>query len=171
VTICTLTYTADTVRRADRTFFWRKFTTPLGLLYVLGGLGSLTCIWLVYSKAGPTWVVGLLGFVAFTNLLFQLMFYLRAPRAFGLLLDNTANPAAEVETSPEGIHVSFGRNAWMRPWPTFKYIWFYDDFVILVSSPPIMPNCWVLPSRGMSSQMLLELKSAVTHLMDRAVGG
>ena len=157
---CTLEYSVDVSRRAFRTYFWRRFKTPLGALY----LGSFPIIiggiWLAYCLNGPDGFVGAFGLLLFMNLVIQLSYYFSVPKAFVKRLSDPVNRTAEVETSAEGVHIAFGRSAALLKWSTFKQIWLYDDFVILAVRPPLLLRFTFLPAAGMSVEMRRDLEAA-----------
>jgi hypothetical protein len=144
-----------------RTFFWRKFATPLGALYLLSFPLITATIWFVWSSSGPNWFVGMFGFILCMNILFQVMGYFLVPRVFARRAVDSATRIAEVESSAHGIRISHGGNTSTTPWSTFTNIWLYDNFVILVKWPALsLMQFVVLPSDGMSSQMRLDLEAA-----------
>jgi hypothetical protein len=161
VTTCTLTDSAPVARQAVRTFFWRKFASPLGAFYLLSFPLIIGAIWFVWSHEGPDWFVGMFGFVLFMNLLFQLLGYFLVPRIFARRALDPSARIAEVETSANGIRISRGGNTLMMPWSRFINIWLYDNFVVLVRKPPLsLAQLVVLPADGMSPQMRLDLIAA-----------
>jgi hypothetical protein len=135
-----------------RTFFWRKFASPLGAFYLLSFPLLTGAIWFVWSTSGPNWFVGMFGFVLYMNLLFQILGYFLVPRVFARGALDPATRIAEVETSANGIRISRGGNTSMMPWTSFTNIWLYDNFVILARRPPVsLMQFVVLPADGMSS--------------------
>jgi hypothetical protein len=144
-----------------RTYFWRKFASRLGALFLLSLLLMTAAVWFVWSTAGPNWFVGMFGLALYMNVLFQVMGYFFVPRVFARAAQDPATRIAEVETSAHGVRISRGGNTVTTPWPSFTKIWLYDDFVLLVRKPALsLMQFVVLPSDGMDSQMRLDLLAA-----------
>ena len=115
-TTCSLEYSADVARHAVRAYFWRRFKTLYGALY-LGSFPILIgAIWVAYSLNGPDWFVGAFGLLLMMNLIIQSTYYFSAPRASARRLSDPTNRTAEVESSAEGVRIVFGRNAALLKW-------------------------------------------------------
>jgi hypothetical protein len=156
---CTITYSADISRRAVRTFFWRRFKTPLGVSFLLSLPVMAGALWFVYSIDGANWFIGMIGFLLFMNLLIQSSYYFSLPKAFVRRLSDPTMRTAEVETSPKGVRIVFGPNATLLTWERFKHIWLYDDFVIMAVKPPLMPFTF-LPTDGMTPEVRRDIQAA-----------
>lgn len=118
-------------------------------------------IWFVWSTTGPNWFVGMIGFVLYMNLLFQIVGYFLVPRIFARRALDPATRIADVQTSANGVRISRGGNTLTMPWSRFTNIWLYDDFVILVQRPALsLMQFVVLPAEGMSAQMRNDLIAA-----------
>jgi hypothetical protein len=159
VATSTLTYSADVVRRAARTFFRRRLGTLFGAQY----LGSFPLMggfaWSVYSIAGANWVVGAIGLLLTMNLMIQVNYYVFFPRIFAKLLSDPAARTIEVETFPDGIRIVSGRNAALLTWAKYKHIWIYDAFIIMAKKPPLGPF-HVIPTEGMTPEVRHDLEAA-----------
>ena len=155
----TLTYSADVVRRACRTFLQRRLGTLFGATYLASFPLITAFVWYVYSIAGANWVVGAAGLLLIMNLMVQLNYYVFFPRAFAKVLSDPAACTIEVETSPDGIRIVSGRNATLLTWTRYKYIWIYDEFIILARSPPLIPFT-LIPTKGMSPEVRHDLEAA-----------
>lgn len=161
MTTSTLTYSEPLVRRAVRRYFWRKFASLIGALFLLSLVLMTAAVGFVWSTAGANWFVGMIGFVLYMNVLFQAMGYFLVPRVFARAALNPATRTAEVETSAQGIRITRGGNTTTSPWSNFTKIWLYDDCVLLVRKPSLsLMQFVVLPGDGMDSQMRLELLAA-----------
>ena len=156
---CTITYSEAVARRAVHAFFWRRFKTPLGALYLLSLPLLIAIIVFVYSVDGPNWFVGAFGLILVMNVLIQGTFYFSLPKAFARRLLDPANRTADVETSSEGVRVASGRSAAVLAWAKFPYVWIYEDFVILAAKPPLMRFTF-LPTDGMTPDVRRDLETA-----------
>ena len=156
---CTLTYSTDVARRAARTYFWRRFKTPLGVSFLFSLPVTAGFIWFIYSTEGANWFVGAFGLLIVMNLIIQGSYYFSLPKAFARRLSDPSLRTAEVETSSKGIRVLSGPNSALLPWKSFKHIWFYHDFVILAVRPPLMRFTF-LPTDGMTPEVRLDLDAA-----------
>ena len=156
---CTITYSADIAHRAARMFFWRRFKTPLGVSFLMSLPAMAGAMWLVYTVDGANWFIGVTGVVLFLNLIIQSSYYFTLPKAFALRLSDPTLRNAEIETSPQGVRVVSGPHANLLTWERFKYIWIYDDFVILAVKPPFMPFIF-LPTRGMTPEVLRDIRAS-----------
>jgi hypothetical protein len=159
VATSTLTYSADVVRRATRTFFRRRLGTLFGAQY----LGSFPLMggfaWYAYSIAGANWVVGAIGLLLIVNLMIQINYYVLFPRAFAKRLSDPAARTIEVETSPDGMRIVSGPNATLVTWARYKHIWIYKEFIILARSPPLVPFT-IIPAEGMTPEVRRDLEAA-----------
>lgn len=156
---CTVTWSANVARRAIRKYFWRRFMTPFGLLYLASFPLLIGGIWVVYSMAGANWFVGAFGLVLVMNVIIQGTYYFVLPRAYVKRLSDPARQTAEVETSADGIRVAMGRSAAFRKWSAFKYVWIYDDFVILAKGWLSMGFVFI-PTQGISPEVRGDLEAA-----------
>lgn len=79
---CTVTYSIEVARRAVRTYFWRRFKTPLGLgfLFFIPLMAGLICF--VYLTEGDNWIVGAIGLLIALNILIQGTVYLSFQKLF-----------------------------------------------------------------------------------------
>ena len=156
---CTITYSADTTRRAVRTFFWQRFKTPLGVSFLFSLPAMAGAMWFVYSIDGANWFIGAIGFLLSMNLIIQSSYYFTLPKAFARRLSDPTFRTAEVETSSKGVRVVSGPNATLLTWERFKHIWLYDDFVIFAVKPPLMRFTF-LPTQGMTPEVRRDIQAA-----------
>ena len=156
---CNVTYSEGVVRRAVRTFFWRRFKTPLGVLYLGSFPILLGAIGFAYSIDGPNWFVGAVGLLLVLNIIIQATPYFVLPKAFAKRIADPAKRSAEVETSTEGVRVTNGPNAALLPWKRFKYIWVYDQYIILAVRPPMLMFV-IIPTEGMTSDVRRDFEEA-----------
>jgi hypothetical protein len=157
---CTVQYSADVAVRAIRTYFWRKFRTPFGAFYLGSYPLIIGMIAFTYYMQGANWFVGAFGSLVFFNLLMQWSNWFTLPRAIAKRLTDPANRTAEVTTSAEGIRIAIGQAASFVKWAMIKYIWFYDDFVILALKPPLLMRSIHLPTAGMTPELRRDLAAA-----------
>ncbi len=157
---CTLTYAPEVARRAARTYFWRKFKTPFGALYLASIPLMIGAIAFIYYMQGPNWFVGAFGLFLFFNLLMQWAYYFTLPKALAKRLVDPATRTAEVTTSPEGVRIVIGPNASLLTGARFKRIWLYDDFVILAVNSPLQMGFTYLPTAGMTPEVRRDLEAA-----------
>jgi hypothetical protein len=155
----TLTYSADVVRRGSRTFLRRRLGTLFGASYLASFPLITAFAWYVYSIAGANWVVGAAGLLLMMNVMLQVNYYVFFPRVFAKVLSDPAARAIEVETSPDGIRIVSGRNATLLTWARYKYIWIYDEFIILARRPPLFPFT-LIPTKGMTPEVRHDLEVA-----------
>jgi hypothetical protein len=105
---CSIAYSPNAAERAARQFFWRKWRTPFGILFfsslVIVSAGLIAWIYWV----GPDWFAGMLGTLLVANLIIQWGWYSRFPKA--LARSATERKTAELETTDEGVRLSFGQN-------------------------------------------------------------
>jgi hypothetical protein len=160
---CTLTYSTEVARRAFRTYFWKRFSTPLGLFYLFSFPLIIGAVWFAYSFDGANWFVGAFGLAILMNLSLQGIYYYACyfafPKAFARRLSDPMARTAEVETSLEGIRILSGPNAALLTWARFKYIWLYDDFVLMAAKPPMFP-VFFIPTNGMTPEVHRDLEAA-----------
>ena len=156
---CNVTYSESVTRRAVHTFFWRRFKTPLGALYLGSFPILLGAIGFAYSIDGPNWFVGAMGFLLVMNLIIQVTSYFALPKAFVKRISDPTRRNAEIETSAEGVRVTNGPNALLLPWKMFKYIWVYDQYVILAVRPPMLTFV-TIPTEGMTSDVRRDFEEA-----------
>ena len=156
---CTLTYSADVAHRAVRTYFWRRFKTPLGVSFLFSIPLMAAMIWLVYSIDGANWFVGAFGLLIVMNIFIHVSYYYSLPKAFIKRLSDPSLRTADVETSSKGIRVLSRPNSALLTWERFKHIWLYDDFVILAVRPPLMRFTF-LPTDGMTLEVRRDLEAA-----------
>jgi hypothetical protein len=156
--VCTVTYSAAVARRAYRTFFWRKFRTPLGLFYLLSLPTNLALLIFIYLFLGTTWVLGAFGVLFFGNLYLQAVAYFLMPRAIARAAVKLNS--AEIETTSGGFRVSNGPNVTFLDWARFKYVWVYPDFVILVIKPELLFRFAYVPAIGMSPEARKDFEDA-----------
>jgi hypothetical protein len=157
---CTVTYSPEVARRAARTYFWRKFKTLFGALYLASVPLMIGAIAFIYHMQGANWFVGAFGLLLFFNLLMEWTYYFSLPRALARRLADPANRTAEVTTSADGVRIAIGPNASLLKWARFKHVWLYDDFVILAVMPPLMTGFVYLPTAGMTPEVRRDLESA-----------
>jgi len=157
---CTVTYTPEVARHAARAYFWRKFKTPLGVLYLASIPFLIGAVAFIYYMQGANWFVGAFGLLLFSNLLMQWFYYFKLPQALARRLVDPANRTAEVTTSEDGIRVAIGPNASLLKWTMFKRIWLYDDFAILAVNPPLAMRFTYLPTEGMTPEVRRDLEAA-----------
>jgi hypothetical protein len=155
----TITYSEDTARRAARTYFWRRFRTPLGVSFLLGFPVMAGMLWYMYSMAGANWIIGAIGLLFFMNLIIESSYYVFLPSAFVRRLSDPTMRTSEVETSSKGVRVVTGPNATLLTWQRYKYIWLYDDFVLLAMKPPFMLFTY-LPTEGMTPEVRRDIQDA-----------
>jgi hypothetical protein len=155
---CTVTYSPDIARRAYRTFFWRKFSTPLGILYLLSLPICLASLTFVYLYMGTNWVFGALAVVFVGNLYIQILSYFAVPRAIArvAIKFNTAT----IETAIDGFRLSAGQYVSFLEWTRFKYVWPYQDFMVLVPKPALLFRFGYVPALGMSDEVRRDFEAA-----------
>jgi hypothetical protein len=156
--VCTVTYSAEVARRAYRTFFWRKFSTPLGLFYLLSLPINLALLVFVYLFMGTNWVLGAFGVLFIGTLYIQAVAYFAMPRAMARAAVKLN--AAEIETTSKGFRASIGPNVSFLDWARFKYVWVYPDFVILVGKPELLFRFAYVPAIGMSAEARRDFEDA-----------
>lgn len=156
---CTVTYSPDVVKRAVRTYFWRRFVTPWGLLYLLSFPPLIGAICWVYYMQGANWFVGAFGALVAMNLMIQSTYYFLLPKAYAKGVAKMENQNAKIEVSGDGLRISSNRSASFRKWTAFKYVWPYKDFIILVISAMSIRFVF-LPTDGMSDEVYDKLLEA-----------
>lgn len=120
---------------------------------------SAWCHLVRVSIDGPNWFVGAMGFLIVMNLIIQGTPYFALPKAFAKRISDPAKRNAEIETSTEDVRVTNGPNAALLPWKRFKYIWMYDQYIILAIRPP-MQQFVILPTDGMTSDVRRDFEEA-----------
>ena len=149
---CTVTSSPDIARRAAKTFFWRKFRTPVGVLFALSPPIVLAFSVFLYFYEGANWAVGAFGTLFTFNVIIQASYYFTLPRALAKRLSDPAKRSISVETSREGVRLSYGPNAALLPWKRYKFVWLYPDFIIL-SVQPAFSAFVIVPTDGMTSDV------------------
>jgi hypothetical protein len=140
----------------------------MGALY-LGGLPVILGLVLIgYALKGPNWFVGAFGFLLLFALIMEFFYYFGIPRAHGKRLSDPSNRTATVETSIEGAQVSMGRNSGFVKWSAFKYVWYYDDFIIFANRPPYF-LFFYLPTAGMTPEARRDIENADAIVMSRSL--
>jgi hypothetical protein len=157
VATCTVQYSADVARRAGRAYFWRKFRTPFGALYLVSVPLVLSAILFIYYTEGANWFAGAFGLLLFFNLLMQWASYSSFPKALARL---AANQTAEVATSADGVRLTIGPNSSLLKWASFKRIWLYEDFIILAVNPPFVMRFTYVPTAGMTQEVRSDFERA-----------
>lgn len=159
---CSIEYSPEVAERAARQFFWRKWRTPFGMLFFssLIIVGAALIAWVCW--VGPDWFAGMLGTLLVANLIIQWGWYSRFPKA--LARSVTERKAAELETTNEGMRLSFGQNTNFTPWSKFFTIWIYDEFILLRLGKSQLGSLFIhIPTRGMTP----EVRSAFEGARDR----
>jgi hypothetical protein len=156
---CTVRYSPDIARRAARTYFWRRFKTPLGVSFLLAFPIMAAMLWYMYSLAGANWGIGAFGLLFFVNLIIESSYYVFLPSAFARRLSDPAMRTSEVEISSKAMRVVTGPNATLLTWQKYRHIWLYDDFVLLAMKPPFMLFTY-LPTAGMTPEVRRDLQAA-----------
>ena len=95
--LCTITYSPSVAERAARRFFWRKWRTPFGIVFlsafVICSVGLIAWIrWI-----GLDWFAGMLGTLLAMNLMIQWARYSQIPKALARFA--TERKTAELETT------------------------------------------------------------------------
>jgi hypothetical protein len=163
---CAITYSPDVAVQAARAFFWRKFRTKFGAVY-LASFVLIAGFMMVYAQYfGFDWLVGMLGTILAFNVILQLASYFAVPRAMARLASDRARDGADVEATAEWLKVASGQRINTFPWSTFKHVWVYDDFMLLVLGEPLANRFFHVPTAGMSNEIRSEFEAAAA----RAVG-
>jgi hypothetical protein len=163
---CTVNYSEDVVRRAVRAYFWRRFKTPLGLVFLSSFVAIAGFIWIVYSIHGANWMIGAFGSIICLYFVIEAFYYFSLPKAAAKRVSEPNYRTAQVETSRKGIRVVRGPNALLLRWDRYKHIWLYDDFVLLAVLPPLMIPFMYLPTDGMSPDVRRDLEAAKVGFTD-----
>ena len=85
--------------------------------------------------------------------------YFAFPNAFARRMADLMARTGEVETSLEGIRIVSGPNAALLTWMMFKYIWFYDGFVLMAVKPPMFPVIFI-PTDEMTPEVRRDIEAA-----------
>jgi hypothetical protein len=157
--VCTVIYSAEVARRAGRTFFWKKFGTPFGILYAISLPLMLIFLIFVYHNVGTNWIFGAFGVLFVGNVYIQALTYFAVPRTMARLAAKLST--AEIETSDKGFKASIGPNVSFVEWNRFRYVWSYPDFVILVLKPALLFRFAYLPALGMSLEVRKDFEAAI----------
>ena len=156
---CTVHYSPDTARRAARTYFWRRFKTPLGMFSLSAFAIMAGALWYLYSLAGANWGIGAFGLLFFMNLIVETSYFVFLPSAFARRLSDPTMRTSEVETSSKGVRVVTGPNATLLTWERYRHIWLYDDFVLLAMKPPLMLFTYI-PTASMTPKVRSDIQAA-----------
>ena len=160
---CAITYSPDVAVEAARAFFWRKFRTKFGALY-LASIVLIPGFMIAYAHyVGFDWLVGMLGTILAFNVILQLASYFAVPRALARLALVRARERADIEATAEWLKVASGQSINTFPWSTFKHVWVYDDFMLLVLGEPLANRFVHVPTAGMSNEVPSEFKAAAAR--------
>ncbi len=71
--------------------------------------------------------------------------------------NGTKNPLS-LETTNEGMRLSFGQNTNFTPWSKYSAIWIYDEFILLRLGKSQLGSLFVhIPTRGMTPDVRVRL--------------
>jgi hypothetical protein len=161
VAVCTVTYSAEVARSAAHAFFWRKFKTPEGVLYLISLPLVLASVFLIYLYEGPNWAVGAFGLLLVMNVMLQITAYFSVPRALVRRLTDPARRTLTIETLSDGFKAEAARSTTLLPWANLRYIWFYKDFILLVPPFPVLRATFVVvPTNGMTPEVMRDFETA-----------
>jgi hypothetical protein len=161
---CTIIYSPDVARRAGRIFFWRKWTTKFGLLF-LSSLVIMTvtlAIWVTWVD--PDWFVGAFGMLLALNLILLGTSYFAIPRALARIASDPSRNTATIETTDDGVKISLAENVVFLTWKEISFIWVYDDFVLLVLGKMTVSRFIHIPTKGMTAEVQSAFVSAPNRL-------
>lgn len=163
VASCSITYSSAVAERAARQFFWLRWRTPFGILFfssiviVTGVLIAWICF------VGPDWFAGMLGTLLAANLLIHWTWYSRFPKALARSI--AERKSAELETTGEGMRLSFGQNTNFTPWSRFSAIWIYDEFILLRLGKSQWGSLFIhIPTRDMTPEVRSTFEGARDRL-------
>jgi hypothetical protein len=159
-------YSPEVAANAARAFFWRKFRTKVGALY-LSSFVLIPAVMFMYAHyVGVDWIIGVLGTILFFNLVIQAAYYFALPKALAKLARTLARDGVVIDATADGLKASSGQNVNSFPWDVFKHIWTYDSFVILVIGEPLANKFLHIPIDGMTA----DVRAAIESVAKRAVG-
>jgi hypothetical protein len=158
-------YSPEVAADAARAFFWRKFRTKVGALY-LSSFVLIPAIMFMYAHyVGFDWFIGVFGTILFFNLVIQAAYYFALPKALAKLATTLARDGVVIDATADGLKVSSGQNVNSFPWDVFKHVWIYDRFLILVIGIPLANRFLHIPLEGMTA----EVRAAFESVAHRAV--
>jgi hypothetical protein len=161
VAISTVSYSAEVTHQAARTYFWRRFKSPLGVMYLISLPLVLALVIFTYSYEGANWAVGVFGFLLVMNVMLQGSLYFSQPRAVSRLLSDPSRQTLTLETLEDGFKAEAGRNTTFFPWTKLRHIWLYRDFILLVPAHPmLLSRFWIIPTAGMSAEVWSDFEKA-----------
>jgi hypothetical protein len=154
VSTCNVTYTPEVIRDGTRTFYWRRFKTPGGILYLLSIPVLITAICFIYLFDGANWFVGAFGLLLVMNLIVQGTTYFSLPRVLASRFSDPSRRTIAIETLPDGFRSHGDRSVTFFPWSNLRYIWLYGEFILLVPPHPALRAAFVLvPTEGMTPEV------------------
>ena len=147
-------YDEAMVRRAVRTFVWRRFVLGEKVLWVLAGAMLLLCAWLI-AQGDRSWLAIVTGAAGLLPLLFVLVGWFAHLRASLGRLRAMPVPEAEFAFDDQGFRATSGLGDMRLPWSSVAEAWVRQEFWMFI----IAPNQFVtLPTQNIPPKTLDQLR-------------
>jgi len=148
-------YNEATLRKAVRTFVWRRFVLEQKLMWAAAGVMLLLCVWLLVRR-DRSWLVMVTGAAALLPLLLVLVGWCAHLYAKLHSFRSMPEPEAEFAFDAQGYRATSGLGEMGLPWSSVTEAWARPDFWMLI----IASNQFVtLPTQNVPAETFDRLRS------------
>jgi hypothetical protein len=158
---CTVVVSPDVAFTAARTFFWRKWRSPFGLVHI-GSFVLVTAMLVTFVTwtGADSFAVGFLSLILMMNVILESGYFFGLPRGFRRAVEHSTDRTSEIETTSDGFTVRSGQTSRQFPWHAFAAVWIYPDVILLPLGKVVFLNCFIwIPTAGMTAEVLADFRA------------